>query len=686
MSAVGVSMGRTIGFARNFPSTALTIGGFLVATGVMFSFGLHGAEGGSLSLASVWAASVSPFLPVLAALLSMDVWSDERLSGRIDILLTSPVSVGDLVLGKCLGVWVMTVAAMAVSFIASLLLVHFNAPSAFGALGVFDFMPGLSILCLQSALWCAVSVAASAFFRHAAAAAMVSCFFLVALPRGLWTALAEWSPAGRTAFGEMPFDAHASDFAAGVVDLGSAAMYAVFAAAAVFVCIKRVEAMRLAGRRAASARTATLVAALLSVVLAGLLGAFSLRIGGTVELPVGSMANRISKRTIAAIADMHGSVSAICLLPRNDPRMRSVAQLLRSLSASAKTQAGVKIVLRFVDPRWDFSAAQRLANIGVYEPSVVFELDRRRAVLSLKDGLSERNVASAMRRLAAPPHRTNIYWTTGHGESSFDSYGAFGMSDFARELSKDGFKNSSIRLSGETAIPPDCALIVVAGGKEDISRVEAERLDSYLKQGGRLLVLLGSGGGGLSSILSSWGVRISAEKVSSAHTLSGGDVVASEFSGHAITDSLSGTQIVLDSPFLLTQSSAVGGSGADRIEFSPLVSVSGRCIAAATERGRGIGEDLALRPTRIVVVGDSLFARNGPLASRANANMDFLLNCVAYLAGTAAITGGEVDSDVLATGMDRRGWTSFTIQSGLVVPVGLFLMMLAYVAFRRRRL
>ena len=163
-------------------------------------------------------------------------------------------------------------------------------------------------------------------------------------------------------------------------------------------------------------------------------------------------------------------------------------------------------------------------------------------------------------------------------------------------------------------------------------------------------------------------------------------VVASDFSGHAITDSLSGTQIVLDSPFLLTQSSAVGGSGADRIEFSPLVSVSGRCIAAATERGRGIGEDLALRPTRIVVVGDSLFARNGPLASRANANMDFLLNCVAYLAGTAAITGGEVDGDVLATGMDRRGWTSFTIQSGLVVPVGLFLMMLAYVAFRRRRL
>ena len=67
MTAVGVTMRRTIGFARNFPSTALAMGCFLAAAGVSFAFNLRSADGVSASLASVWASSVAPFLPALAA-------------------------------------------------------------------------------------------------------------------------------------------------------------------------------------------------------------------------------------------------------------------------------------------------------------------------------------------------------------------------------------------------------------------------------------------------------------------------------------------------------------------------------------------------------------------------------------------------------------------------------------------
>ena len=131
-------------------------------------------------------------------------------------------------------------------------------------------------------------------------------------------------------------------------------------------------------------------------------------------------------------------------------------------------------------------------------------------------------------------------------------------------------------------------------------------------------------------------------------------------------------------------SSAAGGVGADRIEFSPLVSAGGQCVAVAAERGGATGEDLAMRPTRIVAVGDSLFAMNGPLASRANANRDFFLNCVAYLAGTGAMTAAA-EGGTISTGMDRRAWTSFALQSGLCVPGAVFLALLAYVVCRRRR-
>ena len=686
MSPTGVTVRRTIGFARNFLSTAIAVGGFLAATGVSFVFGLKSADGGALSLPSVWTASVAPFLPVLAALISMDVWSDERLSGRIDLLLTTPVPERELVAGKFLGVWIMTLASVVASLAASLALVHVNAPSAFGSLGLLDFIPGLFAIALQGALWCAVSVAVSAFFRHAAASAFVSVMLLVTLPRGLWAAFAEWSPQGRTAFGEMPLDAHAVDFASGVVSLGPVIAYMVLAATALFICTKRVEAVRLVGRRAAGSRFSTFFAISLSVVLAVLTTALTFRIGIVAELPIGSYENRISQRMRALLAESHGSIVATCLMSRNDLHYRHVSHLLRSLRQESEAQGGASVALRFVDPTWDFPEARRLSRLGMDKPSVVLELGRRRAVLPVEDGISERSLVSAMLRLTTPPHRSSIYWTTGHGEAAFDSYGAFGMSDIARELSRDGFRNSFVDLSGDASIPSDCALIVMAGGREDISRIEAERLGSYLKQGGRLLVLMGSSdGSGLSSLLSAWGIRASSGKSPSVMTLSGGDVVASEFALHPITAPLSGTQVVLEHPISFVQSSAAGGAGADRIEFTPLVMAGGQCFAAAIERGGTTGEDLAFRPTRIVVVGDSLFAMNGPLASRGNANRDFILGSVAYLAGTGVMAAGAGSGDVLVTGLDRRAWIDFALQSGLFVPGGISLVMLLYVVSRRRR-
>ena len=77
MSPVRVTWNRTIGRARSLYSTAFAVGAFLAASAVLFAFKLDAAEGVSLSIASVWAMSVAPFLPALAAFLAMDVWSDE---------------------------------------------------------------------------------------------------------------------------------------------------------------------------------------------------------------------------------------------------------------------------------------------------------------------------------------------------------------------------------------------------------------------------------------------------------------------------------------------------------------------------------------------------------------------------------------------------------------------------------
>ena len=110
----------------------------------------------------------------------------------------------------------------------------------------------------------------------------------------------------------------------------------------------------------------------------------------------------------------------------------------------------------------------------------------------------------------------------------------------------------------------------------------------------------------------------------------------------------------------------------------------GACVAAIVEKGGGTGTDLAIRPTRIVAIGDATFAVNGQLTVRANANRDFLLNCVSYLSGTDAIVSGGPDVGILSVGLDRAEWRRFVLTFALA-PTGIvFLFLVVWARIRRR--
>ena len=379
-------------------------------------------------------------------------------------------------------------------------------------------------------------------------------------------------------------------------------------------------------------------------------------------------------------------MTVTCFLPRNDARFRPAARFLRQLRREAESVGASHVSVRFVDPRWDLGAAERLVRRGVGESSLVFERGRRLAVLPLGEGYGERACASTIRRLMTPPTRRNVYWTNGHGESLFDAYGAFGMSDIARDLAREGYENSEIDLAADKPVPDDCALVVISGARHDFSRAELGRLEAYLHSGGRLLVMLSAPLEGLSSVLAAWGVRIGETPRGDVKTISGTDVVVSEFAEHDISSPLRGERIVFERPLSFTPSAAAeAGTGADRITFSPVASSGAAALAVAAERGAGAGSDLAVRPTRIVAVGDASFAMNGSLAARANANRDFFLNCIAFLSGTDASGSIGTGGGVLVSKMDRAAKQSHLVWSALVVPFFVFLLMAVAALLKRRR-
>ena len=684
MSALRITAARTIGRARNVLSTAFAFGGFLSAAALFFVFRLEEAEGSALSVSVVWASSVALVLPALAALLAMDVWSDECLTGRIDSLLSLAVRERDYVIGKFVGVFALTAIAVFLSLAGSVALLSLVAPQTLDGSGFWAFFMAFASLLPQAVLWCAVSVALSAMFRQAAAVACAALLLTVALPRGIWAGLMFWSASGRTAFGEFPLDAHVIDVASGVVPVGTVLSYLVVSAVVLFVASKRIASVRFSGRGSVGLRVSTVSVILLSIVVAVLALPLLQKLNPTIDVTAAGESS-LSQRTRSILVESSGSISITCFLSRNDARFRPIGRLLRRLRQESESLGGARVSLRFVDPRWDIGAAERLARDGVAVESLVLENGRRRIVLPLAEGWGERQCASAIRRVASPLQRRNIYWTVGHGESSFDAYDAFGMSDIARELFGEGFRNERLDLASAQQIPGDCALILVAGAKDDFSRAEIGRLDAYLREGGRLLVLLESAvSGGIVSMLPSWGIRPSAARIMDAKTLSGSDVIVSDFADHPIAAPLKGSRIVLERPVAFAPSAVIGtGSGADSIGFRAVASADSAVVVAAVERGGGAGRDVALRPTRIVVIGDASFALNGALAARANANRDFFSNCVSYLSGVEAHGSGENDTGCLRTGMDRRARLRHALLSAGGVPLAVFLL-LAAVAVRRR--
>ena len=681
---IGLTVRRTLGRARNLFSTAFASASFLLVASLAFVFGLEKANGASMAVTVVWAASLAPVLPILASFLATDVWSDERQSGRIELLLSAPVRERDFVIGKFLGTWLLLLTNVVLSLAASLAALGLFSPETISGLRIDQCLLAVLALGLQGAVWCAAASFVSACFRRVAAAMTVSVVVLAVLPRALWKGLLTWSEAGRTAFGEMPLDAHVFDIASGVMPVGTVLAYGVLTVVLLLLTTKKIASLRFVGCGGWPVRLSTAAVTFLAVVLAVLSVILFVRVNPIVDVTVAGLTPSLSHRTRSILSGTSGRLSVTCFLPRSHVRFRTVGKLLRLLKRESESQGGAHIDLTFVDPRWDIGPAGRLVRRGIAENSLVFEKGRRIASIEIDGQCNERLCASTIQRVSMPPRRQNVYWTSGHGESSPDDYGAFGMSDIARELAREGFDNCRIDLTDVRPIPSDCALIVISGPRNDFSRAEIGRLDAYLREGGRLLVLLGASGAGVSSLLPTWGIRPSLRPVTAGRTLSGTDVIVSDFADHPVVASLVGSRIVLERPVSFAASSAAGlGSSVDRIVFSSLASVGGETVAAVSERGVGTGSDLALRPTRIVVVGDDGFVVNQQLAARACANRDFFLNCVDYLSGTEIHGGGIEETDTLKVEMDRETRRHFVLFLTGGVPAALLLMMLA-VALRRR--
>jgi hypothetical protein len=247
------------------------------------------------------------------------------------------------------------------------------------------------------------------------------------------------------------------------------------------------------------------------------------------------------------------------------------------------------------------------------------------------------------------PRQLKAYFLQGQGEHDPASdEGLMGYSKFAGVLRENGVKSESLLIEGSAEIPSDCNLLIVAGPRLKMLPVVVEKIDRYLKKGGRLLALFNFNSAthetGLERTLAEWGVVVGRNRVQDAKfsmNRDKQDMVVSAFGTHKLVRPLVGSGLYMLLPRTVSSDkSARRGADAPQVEELIFTSPGGRVIenfrpdgsaspasgdpigqiplVVAVERGsvRNVSADRGA--TRIVVAGDSIFLANDTIDKLAN--------------------------------------------------------------------
>jgi ABC-type uncharacterized transport system involved in gliding motility auxiliary subunit len=351
---------------------------------------------------------------------------------------------------------------------------------------------------------------------------------------------------------------------------------------------------------------------------------------------------------------------------------------VRNLLREFKFFGRQKVSVEYVDPdREPVRAGKIVDEFKIYEhdPSMVIFADgpRHKYVsreemvdlvpgnygepLHIKDFKAEGAFLSAIQSVTEgePP---TVYFLTGHGEHDPESFDAHtGYSTINTYIKRDNLIVQKWNLQDEQSFPTNGGAVVIAGPTKRFAAAELTALDLYLKNHGRVFVMLDpKTDSGLEDTLKKWGVQIDNDlAMRKAGTMMGSELIdvnalATKYAPHPITARLN--DVNTEFPYarsvrrippaapgdqsrvteLAFTGPAFWGSvtpDADPVVYNQLTDFAGPLpLAVAVESGQPRDVNVDLGVTRLVVVGTSGFIDNSSLTP---GNLDFFMSSLNWL-------------------------------------------------------
>ena len=219
----------------------------------------------------------------------------------------------------------------------------------------------------------------------------------------------------------------------------------------------------------------------------------------------------LTPQTINVLENLKTPVKAIGFFTPSDPY--GIASYVTSLLAEYESHTR-QLTVQYIDPDEHPDQAKKY-GITEYQ-TVVFESEERRRLVAPSQFIvfdenynvtgvqAEHAFTSAILEVTGVAQK-KVYFLTGHGEAGIDA----SFSKAKEGLLNDLYLVGTLNLITTPAIPDDCAALIIAAPQNALSSNEVDIIDSYLKNGGQVLILTNPGSQpDIEKIVSPWGVDI----------------------------------------------------------------------------------------------------------------------------------------------------------------------------------
>jgi ABC-type transport system involved in multi-copper enzyme maturation permease subunit len=630
--------------------------------------------------------NIETTLIVVAPIIAMRSFAEERRSGVLDITLSWPVSRWTVVFGKYLAnatfVWVIT----------GIVWLYIALLQGLGEVEVGKAAAGWIGLLMLTAMFNAIALAISAKSSSPTSAAFVGFGTLL----GLW--ILDFVPGwlGGSFDGLVRFLAptnHIENSGRGILDAGDA-LYFVMGTA--FGLTLAGLALREPGRRGIAkffkVRHAGVAAGLIVVLGTGIASAEA---RGQVDLTP-ERRFTLTPQSKAVLEQTKGKIRITGFAQPGTAQFFQIRSLVRRYEIEKSS-----VSLEIIDPDAQPGKMKQL-GAGAYGQMLVRLGDRRELI----SDISEVDLTSAIQRLgrAEPPVAC---FTTGHGERSVDDERDAGLYVFGQRLKNFGYQVTSLALgaAGGAERLASCGVVVVAGPRAPFLQEELDLLGGFAQRQGRLVVMADVAGDDiaaqLNELIQPWGLKLRPGVVTDRSSLINDPAAVLAFkypSNSPVTFDLRRQGIpVLLVGALAVESVAPGrAQGEDYAWLTPLVQSSSRSevpdgttgpfvLGAITDWSR-IDERVGgpeLSRTRIGVVGNVEFATNKYLLRFGNGT--FATQLVSWVA---------IENDIVAASRNPGGATKLAltqedrgrlVRSAVVAPSAVTLVLFVLALLRLRR-